>query len=236
MTQADSVFSSRPNMHRSEKFRTERPNSGRPVHVVDVEPEARQHLNVDQMRGRLSSTNLHPGGTVPAKAIELGRRYRVDSDDLLQGAVVRSLGQRTVRPEMPAELFLTQLMRSVGSSIARARSRAREREDDFKYSMRVQSVATRVGLRADDLLQLEADQLYYSGLLDEAAGGDELLAKLIDGIGHGLRGAALAAFMEISQADLASPRRALKRRAQVIARREALFTESVTEAQGGKHA
>lgn len=236
MIQADSVFSSHPNMHRSGKIRTPCPNMSAAVHVEDEGAKEWPRLTVDQMRGRLYLTDLRPGGAVPSAANELGRRYRVDSDELLQGAVVRALGQRTRRPDLPAEMFLAQIMRSVGSSIARARLRARHREEDFRYSLTSQCGRTRVGLSADEFLQLDAEQHYYSGLLDEVANGDELLERLIDGIGFGMRGADLAEFLKISQPDLASHRRTLKRRAQTIAHREKLLPENGTAVEGGENA
>lgn len=236
MIQADSVFSSQPNMHRSGKIRTPCPNLNAVVHVEDEGAKERPCLSVNQMRGRLYDTDLHPGGAVPSAATELGRRYRVDSEELLQGAVVRALGERTRRPDLPPELFLAQIMRSVGSSIARARLRARDREEDFRYSLASQCGRSRVGLPADKLMQLEAEQYYYSGLLDEVADGDALLERMIDGIGFGLRGAELADFLEISQADLASRRRTLKRRAQTIAHREELLPENETLIEGGDNA
>lgn len=233
MTQANSNLASHPNMHRPENIRTGRPNISGPVHVDDEGGKERPCLNVDQMRERLSSTNFRPGGGVLSKAHELGRRYHVDSDELLQGAVARSLGQRTRRPDLPVEVFLAQVMRSVGSSMARARARARERKDDFLYSVVAQSAGSRVGLSADELLRLDAEQGYFSALLDELADGDELLAKLIDGIDLGVRGADLAEYLNIDQASLASRRRTLKRRAQAIVRREALPWAHVTATQGG---
>ena len=233
MIQADSVFSSQPNMHRSGKIRTPCPNSNAVVHVEDGGAKEQPCLSVDQMRDRLYNTDLRPGGVVSSAANELGQRYRVDSDELLQGAVVRALGQQTRRPDLPPEVFLAQIMRSVGSSIARARLRARDREEEFRYSLASQCGRSRVGLGADDLLQLEAEQQHYSELLEEAADGDALLEKLIDGIGFGLRGADLAEFLEINQADLASRRRTLKRRAQTIAHREKLLPDNGTAFEGG---
>jgi len=219
---------SRPNMHRSEKIRTPCPNWPASVHVQDGGIEERPNLSVDEIRRRLHATDLHAGGASPNNAKELGRRYRVDSDDLLQGAIVRSLCKRTCRPDLPVELFLTQIMRSVGSSVARARVRAQERRGDFEYLLGSQIAAQPV-LGAEERLRLEAERRRYAGLLDEIAGGDELLTALIDGIGQGLCGSALAEFLDIDQAGLAAPRRTLKRRAQAIARRERLFRADAKE-------
>jgi|GEM_PF-5827675 len=236
MTRAKDNSASHLNMHRPENIRTGRLNFFVPVHIEVEGGKERPCLSVDQMRERLLSTNLHPGGAVPFKAYELGRRYRVDSDDLLQGAIARSLGRRTRRPDLPVELYLAQVMRSVGSSVARARARALEREDDFRHLVVAQSAGSRVGLGADELLRLDAEQSYFSALLDELADGDELLAKLIDGIDLGLRGAGLADYLNIDQASLASRRRTLKRRAQVILRREELLRAPASATEGGPDA
>lgn len=232
MTQSPNKLAPHLNMHRPTKIRTGCPNIPGPVHVKDGSADERPCLNARQMRERLSRTNLHPGGAIPSRARELGRRYRVDSDELMQGAIARSLGQRTRRPDLPVELFLAQLMRSVGSSIARARERARDREDNFLYSVAAQSAGSRVGLSADELLRLNAEQVYFSALLDELGGGDELLVKMIDGIGMGMRGTALTNYLNIDQASLASRRRTLKRRAQAIVQREELVWKSGTRTAG----
>lgn len=236
MTQANNNSASHLNMHRPENVQTGRPNFSGLVHVGDEGADERPSLTVHQMRERLCGTNLRAGGSVPSMAHELGRRYRVDSDDLLQGAIARSLGRRTRRPDIPVEVYLAQVMRSVGSSIARARARAREREDDFLHSVVAQSAGSRVGLGADELLRLNAEQSYFSALLDELASGDERLAKLIDGIDLGLRGVGLAEYLNIDQASLASRRRTLKRRAHAIVRREELLWAPVTATEGGHDA
>lgn len=212
-----------PNMHRYEKTRTSCPNKPRPVHVKDGGSKERPLLTVDQMRDRLYATNLHPGGTVPMKAYELGRRYGLDSDDLMQAAVVRSLGTKTIRPDLPPELYLAQVMRSIGSGVARARLRARERREGFEYTLGAQIVGWHFALGTEERLRFEAEQIFYAALLEELAGGDERVVKLIDGIGQDLRGSRLAEFVGITHEELATLRRTLKRRSQAVAKRECLI-------------
>lgn len=206
-------------MHRSAKTRTSCPNKPGSVHVKDGGAEERPTLTIDQMRDRLCATNLHPGGTVPRKAYELGRRYGVDSDDLMQAAVVRSLGKKTIRPDLPPDLYLAQVMRSIGSGVARARLRARERREGFEYTLGAQIAGSHLALGTEERLRFEAEQIFYAALLEELADGDERVVKLIDGIGQDLRGSRLAEFVGIKKEQLATLRRTLKRRSQVIAMR-----------------
>jgi len=159
----------------------------------------------------------------------LGRRYGVAADDLLQAAIARALAPKTKRPKIPVESFLIMTMCSIGSGVARGRARAAERKDDFQYVLRCQYAAASSALGIERQLHTDSERAYYAGLLEEIADGDERLTKLIDGIDQRTRGAKLAKDIGVSQADLASLLRKLKRRAQRVAVRERLYRSQAAE-------
>ena len=84
-------------------------------------------------------------------------------------------------------------MRGVGSSIARARARSREPGVSIPIDLAREQIAEPKSIgTAYQMINLEADRRRFANLLDEAAGAENILVRLIDGIGMKLCGAKLA--------------------------------------------
>ena len=212
-----------PYMHQSEKIRTSCPNLGT-AEQVENEATPSVSLKTRTMRRRLTKVDFRPGSTMSSCADALGRIYRVDPGDLIQTAVARSLSPKTQRPDIPVEAFLINVMRSIGSSVARGRARSRERGVSIPIDLVREQIAAPKSLgTAFEMINIEADRHRFANLLNEAAGDEDILVGLIDGIGMKLCGAKLAERLGIEQRELATLRRRLKRRAQAIAIREGLI-------------
>ncbi len=210
-------------MHRSEKIRTCCPNLGA---AVQLEDEATHSVSLKSrtMRRRLQRVDFRAGSTMSTCAEALSRVYGVDPGDLIQTAVARSLSPKTQRPDIPVEAFLINVMRSIGSSVARARARSRERGVSIPIDLVKEQIAAPKSLgTAYEMINIETDRHRFANLLDEAAGEEIVLVRLIDGIGMKLCGAKLAEQIGIEQCGLATLRRRLKRRAHAIAIREGLI-------------
>lgn len=154
------------------------------------------------------------------QAVLIARHYtdglRLEADDLMSEAACRALTTRRCREELIFSMFFSGVMRSIASS---ARKRAERREEDFVH-LPVDDVAERMALvgyvvpTPEDVIETEKARTYFADLLKQLAADQPLQAALIDGIGMGLRGKALADHLGIPQEKLATAQRALKRRAQ----------------------
>lgn len=171
-------------------------------------------LTSDEVRERLQNVNLKPGGRLYRTARYYANWARVDPDDLLQAAIVAAMTSRRCRRNLTIEPFIIGIMRSKASKeIAR-------QEQKVKLGVGLHSLdEPGTEIAAPDLVELDEQQrrgTISAELLVAISEDDAVVAKVIDGVGHGYRGKALAAFTGIKQDDLATVRRRLKRRAAAV--------------------
>ncbi|RKE45880.1 MULTISPECIES: hypothetical protein [unclassified Sphingomonas] len=168
---------------------------------------------VETVIGRL---DLKPHATIGRTADHLAGDYAGEGRDLLHDAVTRALTSRSCREGITGEQFLAGIMRSIASTARR--SRERRAEDPVSIPVEVLAEQMAIGgytvQSADDIIETERVRRICADVLDRLAAASATQAKLIDGIGLGLRGQALADHLAISLDDLATVRRALKRHAQ----------------------
>lgn len=137
-------------------------------------------------------------------------RYRaitagIDSEDLLQEAILRALTSRSCPAGLKIEHFLMAVMRSIASSIIAERQRKEpllRAEVDLPMSPCAPDEACEIAERSDAWRQA----------LDAVVAGSPEIERVVDGIDQGLCGKALAEFADTDQAQLASARRMIKRR------------------------
>jgi hypothetical protein len=104
--------------------------------------------------------------------------------------------------------------------IASTARRSRERRAEDPVSIPVEVLAEQMAVggytvpSADVIIEIERVRQICADVLDRLAATSATQARLIDGIGLGLRGQELADHLAISLDDLATVRRALKRHAQ----------------------
>jgi len=167
---------------------------------------------VETVIGRL---DLKPRAMIVRTADHLAGDYVGEGRDLLHDAITRALTSRSCREGITGEQFIAGIMRSIASTARRSR----ERRADDPISVPVEMLAEQMGVggytvqSADDLIETERVRRICAGVLDRLAAASATQANLIDGIGLGLRGQALADHLAISLDDLATVRRALKRHA-----------------------
>lgn len=143
---------------------------------------------------------------------------QMEGRDLLNDAVCRALISRQCRNEITVAQFVVGIMRSIASTARRSRERRREEH----VHLPVTDISERLAL-AGYVVQspaeaIEAERIrdICADTLERLAAGSPLNARLIDGIGLGLRGDALAKYLNITSDELATVRRALKRQVQRI--------------------
>ena len=173
-------------------------------------------LSRAEVHAELSGMDLGRRSPIVRRAELMAFDYVGEGRDLLHDAIFRALTSRSCRERITAEQFLGGIMRSLASTARRAR----ERRDADPVSLPVELLAERMALgpytvpSADDILETERVRQICVDILDQLAAASVTQAALIDGIGLGLRGQALADRLCIPLADLATVRRALKRHAQ----------------------
>jgi hypothetical protein len=155
-----------------------------------------------------------------ARLVTVARRYTndlpIDEEDLLSEAACRTLTTRKCREGLTFNMFFSGVMRSIASGARKARDR---RNDEFVHLPAVDASERMalVGLvvqSPEQELEIERERQLYADILDQLAAMGPMQAKLIDGIGLGMRGKMLASYLDITQGDLATLRRALKRNVQ----------------------
>lgn len=171
-------------------------------------------LTSDEVRKRLQSINLKPGGRLHRNALYHANRAQVDPDDLLQAAIVAAMTSRKCRTNLAIEPFIIGIMRSKVSKVIKRQERK------VQLGIRLHSLdEPGTEIAGPDLIEVNEQQRRRTAsaeLLRAISGGDAVIAKVIDGIGHDYRGQRLATFTGIKQDDLATVRRRLKRRAATV--------------------
>ncbi|MFZ5701377.1 MAG: hypothetical protein ACOY4P_08495 [Pseudomonadota bacterium] len=143
-------------------------------------------------------------------------RRCADADDVLHDAIVRALKYGS-GGQKPANR-LVACVSSITSTAAR--SRARAAANGFAGSADADNQPDPVWHRAflppDRELARTLRQEIVASILTTVVDGDPVLASLVDGALDGLRGAELANLLGLSQRELATCRRRLKRRVQAL--------------------
>lgn len=164
----------------------------------------------------IGQLDLAPRAAIVRTADHLAGDYAGEGRDLLHDAITRALTSRSCRTGVSGEQFIAGIMRSIASTARR--SRERRAEDPVSIPVEVLAEQMAVGgytvQSADDIIEAERVRRICADVLDHLASASETQAELIDGIGLGLRGQALADHLDISLKDLATVRRALKRHAK----------------------
>lgn len=178
------------------------------------EPLSGRVLTQDDVRTELSALDLSPSGSVGNLSAMYARRINGEGGDLLHDAVHKALSSRRCPEEVPVEQFLAGIMRSATSTIRRSRERRRDQYDylPLDYATERLALGGCTTKSADELIEIERVQTLCAEVIDKLADGSAEQALLIDGIALELRGRELADHLGVSLRDLATLRKALKRR------------------------
>lgn len=175
-------------------------------------------LTSDEVRAELAKVSFAPGGAMQRAAGALAGRVGTDSRDLLHEAVRRALVSRVCPAGVPVEQFVAGIMRSIVSAILRSRERGR----DIDLLMPTDELEARLGLGGytvrspEEVIEIRRVRQLCIDVLDRLAEGSTAQEMLVDAIGHDLRGQQLADHLGVTMRELATLRRALKRRVQRI--------------------
>jgi len=179
-------------------------------------PEDVRELSRSEVEAELLKLDMSPRAAIMRRAEELAGDFRGDGRDLLQNAILGALTSRSCRQGISGEQLISGIMRSIASTARRGRQR--RGEDVVSLPVEVLAEQMAIGgytvLAADEIIEIERVRRQCEDILDTLASASPWQAALIDGIGLGLRGQALAEHLGISPGDLATMRRALKRHAQ----------------------
>ncbi|KLE31499.1 hypothetical protein AAW01_07965 [Aurantiacibacter gangjinensis] len=129
----------------------------------------------------------------------------IDAEDLLQEAILRTLTSRACPAGLKMEHFLMAVMRSIASAII-----VRRKRNEAHYCEEFDLVVS--PLAPDEECEIAQRSDAWRQALEELAEGFPEIEEMIDGIGQGLCGKALAEFAGLDQTELATRRRLMKRR------------------------
>lgn len=168
--------------------------------------------------------DLSPRSPVRLNANSLAAGCGLQPVELLHMAICRAAKPQASRPDIAMVPYLTMLMRSIASGIAKARRRAAEHGVTTPFD-HVHEQVPSSGSIVDPVrtIQRAEDRSYFAGLLSELHDDDPVLADLIDAIGMNQRGRRIRQELGVSEVELASLRRKLKRKACQLVQREGLF-------------
>ena len=212
-----------PKLRRSAQIQTICPNPAGPVYVKDGKTSRLPQISVAAFRRKLMKLDLGPRSPVLRNAAGLAASCRIEPVELLNMAICRAAAPKASRPDIEIVPYLTMLMRSVVSGIAKARRRASEHGVTIPFDYVHEQVPS-TGSIQDPVRTIERahQQMYFAGLLEDLHDGDPLLSKLIDAIGEGYRGSRIQRELGVGVVELATLRRKLKRKASYIMLREGL--------------
>lgn len=173
-------------------------------------------LSRAEVETELLKINMAPHTDIVRRADQLADDYPGDGHDLLQEAITRALASRSCREGVTGEKFIAGIMRSIASTARRARDRRKENSVSLPVDVLAEKMALGgyTVLPADEVIETERVRRICENVLDTLADMSPQQAALIEGIGLGHRGRALANYLDISLEELATVRRALKRNAQ----------------------
>lgn len=184
------------------------PNLGSAAHTSPSSAGG-SYLTKAQVRAGIAAIEI--GANSKLKRVARYRAFNagIDPDDILQEAILRALTSRSCPVGLKIEHFLMAVMRSIASAVIAKRERdeplLREACDQFAPPP-APDEAYEIAVRAEA----------YRKALEDVAGSSPNTEGVIDGIGHGLCGKALADLAGMDQAELATTRRLIKRRAAKV--------------------
>lgn len=201
-------------MRREQNSRTSCPNSSVSAHAEE-EASAGPDKAPCPIMQELEAEFRNPHG-LRKRAEYYGRRCQTDPDDLLSAAIERALR----RPEWDQGVRerIESILSSIASTINRARARAKLRGTDL-MSLDDGTIVDRQFPCLHDpaeAAEMESRRRGSEKALDMIARGEPKLRALINGIGLGLRGKHLQINMGVTELQLATLRRRLKRSAEVV--------------------
>ena len=184
----------------------------------EIEPKPanddQSYLTEDELRERLKTINLKPGSRLHRRAQYHARNAGILPDDLLQAAILAAMTSRKCRANLGIEPFIIGIMRSKASKVIERR----ERKIWLGFGLH-SADRSDIEIPAPDLEEIREQQergMICAELLAAISEGDPVVEKVIDGQGHGYRGKKLAECAGISQDELATVRRRIKRRAAAL--------------------
>lgn len=116
-----------PELQRRPDIQTACPNLRGQSYGKDGQQPSYPQISVDELRARLCNLDLSPHAPIRENARLLAAKCGLDPSELLHMAICRVASPRASRPDIDLVPYLTMLMRSIGSGIAKARRRAAER-------------------------------------------------------------------------------------------------------------
>lgn len=211
-------------LRRSGQIQTICPNLASPAYAKIGETSGCRQISVSAFRRKLMKLDLGPRSPILRNAAGLAASCRIEPVELLNMAICRAAGPKASRPDIEIIPFLTMLMRSIVSGIAKRRRLASEHGVTIPFD-HVHEQVPSTGSIQDPVRTIERarDQMYFAGLLEELHDGDPLLSRLIDAIGKGYRGSRIQRELVVGVVELATLRRKLKRKATYIVLREGLI-------------
>lgn len=177
-------------------------------------PPAGRALTRDEVRAELGRLDLSATGEVGNLSALYARRINGEGGDLLHDAVRKALSSRRCPADVPVDQFLAGIMRSATSTTLRSRERRRDQHDYLPLDDAVERLAVGgyVTKSAHELIEIDRVQKLCEEVIDRLPDGSAEKATLIDGIGFEFRGRQLADHLGVSLPELATLRKALKRR------------------------
>lgn len=203
-------------LHRPQRTRTPCPKNHAPVYGGLGRGTLIQ-LDSARLIKRLRRLDMRPSSAIIQNASRLAAPLGLDPYELLHRAIDRALRPNTSRPNIRLVPYLTMLMRSIASSMHRARARASERARTLPLDYVAEQVPSTDGIVDPARTIFRRDErAFYERLLGQVTGGDPLLEQLVDQIGFGHRGDMIVQQMGIDQHQMATLRRRLKRRVYAV--------------------
>lgn len=190
------------------KLRSVCPNLGSGAHTSSSSA-AGSYLTKAQVRAAIAAIDIGANSKLMRVARYRAFNAGIDADDLLQEAILRALTSRRCPVGLKIEHFLMAVMRSIASAVIAKCERDEPllREAcDHLAPPHAPDKAYEIAVRAEACRKA----------LEDVAGSSPKTEGVIDGISQGLCGKALANFAGMEQAELATVRRLIKRRAAKV--------------------
>ena len=192
------------NGKKSKKSKSACPNSGNAAHT-STNNATRSYLTQQQVRAAIAAIDFRANSKLRRMARIRAFTAGIDAEDILQEAILRTLTSRSCPAGLKMEYFLMAVMRSIASAII-----ARRKRDEARYCNELDLMVS--PLAPDEACEIAERANAWREAFDKVVGGSAQIEKVVDGIGQGMCGRALADFVSTDQAQLASLRRTIKRR------------------------
>lgn len=180
------------------------PNSGSGAHTSSSSSAA-SYLSRARVRAAIAKIDTRANSTLMRVARFRAFTAGIDADDLLQESILRALTSRSCPAGLNVEHFLMAVMRSIASAVISKR----ERNESLLRESYQQLLPP---LAPDEACELAERAEACREALEDLAGNSPRNEAVIDGIGQGLCGKALAEFAGLNHTELATKRRLIKRR------------------------